>query len=571
MSMPHEADRRSTALALVRVRLALALAATATVSMAVGALVSAVVAPRLGLDPQAILAVLPLPSIVAALLLVGATAVLASWMSLQVLRPAAELDAAHRQTDELYREARTHALEDSLTGLPNHRAFQEEFDRQIEYARRYRQVFSLLLIDLDDFKLVNDSAGHAAGDEVLVDMGRLILAGLRRVDRAFRIGGDEFAVLMPNTDGDDAHLVARRLLAAAVEPRPGSALSRPFSFSGGISVYGGPTSTRSEMFGQADAALYEAKRRGRTDVRTFDAETSRPTMDRESVSRASVLVAGVVESGALHPVYQPIVDLESGVIVGYEGLVRPAAGHGFANAGELFQAAEASGRSFELDTACVAAVAAGASRLPDGLLLSVNVSPRTLEAPEFSPTRIAHILAANGIAPDKVIVELTEREVVEDIERLRRVLAACQAAGMRVAADDVGAGNAGLRLLSQIHFDIVKIDLSLVQAGARRDTSLDVLRSLTDLASRWGALVIAEGVETPSQLRLLRSIGIPAAQGYLLGRPGDAIEGGRVDLAVVSTDRRDWPEGWGDRVVWPGSSQRPTAGQAVVLAENAAR
>ncbi len=557
MSSPNKADRRSTALTLVRVRLALALAATAVVSMAVGALVSAAAGPEVGLDPLSILSIVPLPAMSVALILVAATAVLATWMSLQVLRPAEELELANRETGELYRMAQTHALEDSLTGLPNHRAFQEEFDRQIEAARRYHRPFALLVIDLDDFKLVNDSSGHAAGDDVLVDMGGLMRGSIRRSDRPFRIGGDEFAVLMPDTDSDGAEIVARRLLGAAVEPRTGSMKSQPFSFSGGISAYGGAHMTRSEMFAQADAALYEAKHHGRTGIRVYDAQAVRAPRDRETVSRASALVAMIVETGAIRPVYQPIVELVSGRIVGYEGLVRPEPDHGFANAGELFEAAEAGGRTFELDMACVAVVAAGAAGLPGDLLLSVNVSPRTLEAAEFSAAHLVRILADHGIAASRVILELTEREVVEDVERLRAVLAACQAAGMRVAADDIGAGNAGLQLLSQIHFDIVKIDLSLVQAGARRETSLDVLRSLTDLAAAWGAFVIAEGVETAAQLRILRDIGIPAAQGYLLGRPGDSVAGGSVDLAALVTPTADVPEAWAARVAWPGPRVGP--------------
>ena len=128
------------------------------------------------------------------------------------------------------------------------------------------------------------------------------------------------------------------------------------------------------------------------------------------------------------------------------------------------------------------------------------------------------------------MLELTEREALEDIESLRISLDACRAAGFRVAADDVGAGNAGLRLLSQLGFDIVKVDLSLVQVGAMREASLEVLRSVVELAGRWGAIVIAEGIETPEQLRVVRGLGVSAGQGYLLGRPGESVNLGDVDL-----------------------------------------
>jgi EAL domain-containing protein (putative c-di-GMP-specific phosphodiesterase class I) len=157
--------------------------------------------------------------------------------------------------------------------------------------------------------------------------------------------------------------------------------------------------------------------------------------------------------------------------------------------------------------------------MPADQLLTINISPRTIEAPHFSTDALLSILNRHAIHPGRVVVELTEREKVEDITRLQSTLNAMKRAGLRIAADDVGAGNAGLRLLSQFRFDIVKIDLSLVQDGAEHDTSRAVLRSLRDLAGRWGASVIAEGLETASQLRTIRELGMTAGQGYLLARP----------------------------------------------------
>jgi EAL domain-containing protein (putative c-di-GMP-specific phosphodiesterase class I) len=144
-----------------------------------------------------------------------------------------------------------------------------------------------------------------------------------------------------------------------------------------------------------------------------------------------------------------------------------------------------------------------------------------------------------GFAADRVILEVTEREVIHDVPRVVSVLERCREAGIRVAADDVGAGNAGLRLLSQFRFDVVKIDLSLVQAGTGRETVRAVLGSLVDLARRWGALVVAEGVETRAQLAMAVDLAIDAGQGYLLGRPGDRVDLERLDIAALlepSTD-----------------------------------
>ncbi len=462
------------------------------------------------------------------------------WMARQVLHPAEQLEASRRRLRELYEHARLDALSDVLTGLGNHRAFHEEFDRQLETARRYDTALSLVLIDLDDFKLVNDTAGHAAGDELLAEMGRLVSMTIRTVDRAFRIGGDEFAILMPQTEADGARVLGRRLLAFALENRPGSSMPGSFSFSIGISAYPALAADRRLLYSQADAALYWSKTHGRTMVQIFDPDRHHDHgVTGSSISQLGALVAELSATRAVRAVYQPIIELATGRIMGYEGLVRPSPESGFSDAGALFVAAEASGRQAELDQICLEVVIGGAARLAPDSLLSLNLSPRTLEVAEFSVPGVVRLLERHGISANRVIFELTEREDVDDVGRLRQNVAACRAAGIRIAADDVGAGNAGLRLLSQMQFDIVKIDLSLVQDGLQRKTSLAVISSLQELAQRWGAWVIAEGVETPDQLDMIRGLGISAAQGYLLGRPGDSVELGPVDMSALLT-----PDDW---------------------------
>ena len=240
----------------------------------------------------------------------------------------------------------------------------------------------------------------------------------------------------------------------------------------------------------------------------------------------------------LRPVYQPIFSLETGKPVGYEGLIRPTEGSPLPDANSLFAAAERVDRTVEIDFACLEVIAEGVGELDEGVYLSVNLSPRTLESDLFHPTELTSIFERRGIAPSQLVVELTEREAVTDLEVLRRNAAACRRAGIRLAADDVGAGNAGLRLLSEVHFDIVKIDLSLVQGGILHDPSYAVLRALQELASRWHATIVAEGVETAEQLAAIRDLGISAGQGYLLGRPGPDRRVKPVDIASLL------PQGW---------------------------
>jgi EAL domain-containing protein (putative c-di-GMP-specific phosphodiesterase class I) len=265
-------------------------------------------------------------------------------------------------------------------------------------------------------------------------------------------------------------------------------------------------------------------------VTIYDPERHEGALAERPAAELSALVARVAASGALRAVFQPIYDLNTGAPRGFEGLVRPSPDSGFADPGSMFMAAEATGRTTELDVACLSVVleTAGRLRLPGSL--TVNMSPRTLEADEFSVHALLRMIVRHGLDPRNVVLELTEREAVEDIARLRRATESCRAAGIRLAADDVGAGNAGLRLLSELRFDIVKIDLSLVQRGALHDASLEVLRTLRDLADRWGALVVAEGIETTAQLDMVRSLGIGAGQGYLLGRPTDRPSTEPIDL-----------------------------------------
>jgi EAL domain-containing protein (putative c-di-GMP-specific phosphodiesterase class I) len=186
---------------------------------------------------------------------------------------------------------------------------------------------------------------------------------------------------------------------------------------------------------------------------------------------------------------------------------------------KLFRSAAATGRTVELDLAALEVVAAGASAISTDRIVSINLSSKTLEVKDFDPNWLLSSLRRNGIAPERVIVELTERDPISDLKRLKRNVMHLSEYGVRLAADDVGAGNAGLRLLTELPFDIVKIDLSLVQEAARNTATWAVLRSLRDFAWRQHAIVIGEGVETPEQVEALRQLDIDIGQGFLLGRP----------------------------------------------------
>ena len=528
---------------VVRLRLALVVVATALIAIVAGAAVAAIVAP----DPEHHLSAMvrsaPLPSLAAGVLMFAAACTLTLLLARRVVEPAKELEAARRRYGDLYAASESRALVDALTGLGNHRAFHEELERQLDLSRRHGYPLVLVLLDLDDFKAVNESAGHATGDLVLGEMSTMLRAVFRRSDRLFRVGGDEFAVLLPHSSVEDGYQATRRLLAAALTPRAAGTFRPEFSFSAGVTGAPELGSSRVELVDQADEALAKGKHEGRTLIKVYDPERSIRPLAGPALARASAAVASLIEWRAIRPVYQPIVELVGGRVVGFEGLVRPTSDTGFDTPAGLFTAAEAGGRSVELDRLCIETLLAGAGALAPDQWLSLNISPRTLEAPEFSAAWLNQLLGRADIAPSRIVLEVTEREAVQDVDLVRRRLAACQVMGVRVAIDDVGAGNAGLRLLSEIPFNVVKVDLSLIHAAAQDGTSRGVLRSIAELARSSGATAVAEGVEAPTQLRVVREMGLPEAQGYLLGRPSPTPELLSIDLGPLlrESDLRSVP------------------------------
>ena len=308
--------------------------------------------------------------------------------------------------------------------------------------------------------------------------------------------------------------------------------------------------TRSQLYAQADAALYAAKHAGRTDVIVFDA--SEVAIESGAGSGSAAAIAEVIARGQLRPVYQPIVELGSFTVLGYEGLIRPVSPAPFADPAALFGAAAASGHLVALDLTCIETIVAGAHNLPNQLFLSVNISPGTVESPEFTTAGLLSILARHRFPANRLVLELTEREPMADVARARAKLETCQRAGIGLAADDLGVGNAGLRLLSELRFDVVKVDLSLVQRSAPGAPSSAVVGSVVSFAAQTGALVVGEGVEHQEQVAQLARLGVRAGQGFFFGRPGDLPEhpslefgGYGVNADAVAQPMADWRQSIG--------------------------
>ncbi len=448
----------------------------------------------------------------------------------RLLRALDELEGERESAPRVLDTSRAAALHDGLTGLGSHRAFQEVLDEAAGSARQDDRALALLMIDVDDLKKTNLASGHAAGDELLRATARVILAALRKQDRAYRIGGDEFAVLLRDCPPEEAVGVARRILAGALSGGSGTLGVEAFSVTIGVSALPALAQDRRQLVHQAEAALFWGKRHGRTDVQLFDASRNGIADDWRSLDELAAAVSRVARDRLLAPVFQPIHCLRTGRVLGYEGLVRPRHDAGFADASSLFIAAESTDRTVELDLASLDAVLSAAQDLDPSQYLSVNLSPRSLESDAFKPQELLLLARRRDIDASRIVLELTEREAVEDLDRLRAALALLRQHGVRIAADDVGAGNAGLRLLRELEFDIIKVDLSLVQAGVLDEASGAVLRAIRELAREQHQMIVAEGVETPDQLVAVIELGFDAAQGYLLNRPASSLDAGPADL-----------------------------------------
>jgi diguanylate cyclase (GGDEF)-like protein len=423
-----------------------------------------------------------------------------------------------RSLSRLHRVALNRATHDGLTDLGNQSAFQDELRRATATALRYGEPLSVALVDLDDFKLVNDRKGHRQGDRLLAGLARVLQEG-RPEDRAFRIGGDEFALIMPRSDVDGAKERLDRMRSHAAEQLGGVTLSV------GVAQLEPAMRDAGTLVEQADAALYEAKRLGRDRVATFG------QLDEALVVTAARL-------GALHRLldgpppaiaFQPIWELgpTGNLLVGYEALARPDV-RGLAGPAEAFALAERIGRAHELDSLCRRATLARAHELPRDALLFLNVSPQSFDLDELSGDSLLCAVRAAGLEPERVVLEITERStarldrVVREATRLRKL-------GFRLALDDVGAGNAGLEMLRSLPVDFVKIDREVVASSARGGSARAILHAVISFADEVGAFVIAEGIETEAMLEhvrapdkrpgLERRTGVHGAQGYLLGRP----------------------------------------------------
>jgi diguanylate cyclase (GGDEF)-like protein len=423
-----------------------------------------------------------------------------------------------------HRRALERATHDGLTDLANQRAFQKEFADAVAIAHRHGEPLALAMIDIDDFKYLNDRHGHRHGDEVLLRVSGVLADG-RAGDRAFRVGGDEFAVLLTRTDLDGARQAVSRLQQRFADAQ--------VTTSTGLSEIW-PGEEASTLREEADAALYEAKRQGGNRLIVYE-----DIRDSVSITTSAKIEAlrRLLEEKDLTVAFQPIWNLDGGSLLGVEALARPAPKYGFDGPAEAFDIAEQVGRVHELDMVCVQKILEHAPQLPPGALLFVNIAPRTLDLDARGDDWLVNAVREAHMATSQVVIEVTERfgarraSVVKSLERLT-------AAGLRLALDDVGAGNAGLEMLRSVDVDFVKIDRSIIAAAEHERGARAVLVAMATFANETGSYVIAEGIENQEALGFVqrlatnRSVSRPrihGGQGYGLGRPQPAMPPARND------------------------------------------
>jgi diguanylate cyclase (GGDEF)-like protein/PAS domain S-box-containing protein len=432
-------------------------------------------------------------------------------------------DAIHRS--EIEDDIRHQALHDPLTGLPNRVLFLDRVEHAL--ARRSTRV-AVLFLDLDHFKLVNDSLGHEAGDALLVDVAPRLREAVRPGDTIGRFGGDEFGILLENVDGERA--------ATEVAERIAAAFARPFVLDGvehfagasiGIALGGGGDDEPQALVRDADAAMYRAKERGRGRYELFDAAMRARAMDRLSLEND---LRRALERDELRLAYQPVISLRDGAIVSVEALVRWAhPRRGLLPPGEFIGVAEESGLieplgEWVLDAACRQAARWHAERPDDRPVgVAVNLAARQLARADVVDV-VSATLRRSGLEPSSLSLEITETVLLDEPDTIARTLIGLGALGVHVELDDFGTGYSSLGYLTRLPIEGLKLDRAFVDGlgTERRDTA--VATAVVRMAQALSLHVTAEGVETEVQLAELIGLGCAYAQGFLFARPVDAAD-----------------------------------------------
>jgi len=435
-------------------------------------------------------------------------------------------DITDRRRAELDMERR--AATDPLTGVANRIVFRDRLEQALRRLERSRGLVAVLFLDLDRFKLINDSIGHLAGDAVLLQMAERARKFLRPHDTLARLGGDEFAIVVEDlAAAEEASALGARIIAAGQDPFVVGHETFVCTTSIGIAVAADSRQSADAVLREADLALYRAKEQGRDRAEVFDEGLRDGVASRLGTER--MLRRAVTES-RLRVAYQPMIEIATGRIAALEALVRvlePDTGE-LLSAESFVSVAEEAGLlaridDWMLERAVEQSLAWRARFDGAGIAIAVNVTARHLADADFAE-QLVERLAAHGLPPSALQVEVTEQVLMAASNSALTGLREVRASGIKIGLDDFGTGFSSLTHLRLYPIDVVKIDRTMVSDLSSTSTTRTVVAAIIDLVHAFGKPVVAEGVETEEQLELLAALGCDRAQGFLLAPPGTAAE-----------------------------------------------
>lgn len=422
---------------------------------------------------------------------------------------------------------RTLAFHDPLTGLPNRRLFLDRFDKALEAAARYGRRGALIFVDIDNFKALNDTRGHAEGDDLLVEVGRRLARCVRQADTVARLGGDEFVVMAENLSSDpfvaarETEVLAGQVVGALGQPYLIGSSPYRATTSVGAALFDGREGGREEILRQADLAMYQAKRSGKNAFRFFDPETEALLRSRAVLSQD---LQEALEKGQFRLFYQPQVEAD-GRICGAEALLRWIHPERGVVGPDLFiPAAEESGLIVSLGRFVVEEALAAQARwiagdlLPKEFSLGVNLSVRQFREKGFCG-EIREALSRHEADPSGIVFEITESLLIEGPETVGRTIDELKSLGLSFSIDDFGTGYSSLQYLRRLPIDQIKIDRSFVKDLGTEGGDRTIVSTIIVLAKALSLEIVAEGIETEEQRRILEECGCSRFQGYLFGRP----------------------------------------------------
>jgi diguanylate cyclase (GGDEF)-like protein/PAS domain S-box-containing protein len=428
-------------------------------------------------------------------------------------------DITERKTAE--QQIEYQAYHDALTGLANRRLFQEHLSLALALAQRRQKFVAVLFLDLDHFKVVNDSLGHSVGDELLRHVTRRLKDCVRDGDTVARVGGDEFTIVIQELSSrDEAEVVAAKVLRAVAEPLEVNGHQLYVTTSIGITVFPEDGEDAEAMLKNADTAMYQAKARGRNTYQVATRELSRSTQERMSLEN-SLHVA--LERGELELLYQPQIDVETMTMVGMEALLRwnhPE--RGVILPEHFIGMAEDRGLILPIGEWVIREACHEARRFQKRgfpfLRVAVNISPRQFRDPTLLTT-VQSAIEQSGIDPRTLELEITENVAMEDADLTMSTLAQFRSSGVTIAIDDFGTGHSSLSYLKRFPIDALKIDKAFVADLPDKFEDAAIVSSVIQLANGLGLRVVAEGVETREQLEFLRENGCREVQGFYFSYP----------------------------------------------------